>query len=653
MKQPFSLSRVPTQSMGTRSRSFSLVQVPTQSVGTRTLITILILLAVPIGASAGGSAGFDLDAWRSLPVQEGGRYMPFDTQARETARTLGDPSGFADPETGRKLDAFDFILTLWLTGREETSMRRPGDEHFHIDRPDAWDAAPLLGVGSSALGQALGLPAGEKFISPLGLAKAKFRDPESGAERTFLQEVRLLDAGHPARPPTDLEQKVLRLADAFGVYRKLRGGRWVHFVPLPGKAEHQWMTGGALLEIELSDADDPSGLLRKAQTAYRRVLAAFRTGTAEEFRQTSTELFKTLEELGRQVKDYPAPGVIALEVAYNRWAPFRWAWIFCGGAFLLGLAGFTKKRDAALFFRYPAMAALGVALAAMLAGFAARGVILGWVPVTTMYETVLLLGLGSALVGFCFGLFSRWHVFSAATAVAVLALILADSCPTVLNPAIQPPLPVLRSNFWLVVHVVIIMSGYVALTLALALSDIALGFHLFRRAKKGISPIFRNGPETGAMPAWSPQKLDLSPFPSALGRVIYRTLQVGVWLLALGTILGAMWGDYAWARFWGWDPKEVGALVTLLVYLALLHARRAGWVGELGLAAWSVRCFAAIIFTWYVVNFVLGTGMHSYGFGGGGAIYVLGAVLLQELYVEAAVLRGLFDRPQKSKPLAV
>ncbi len=125
---------------------------------------------------------------------------------------------------------------------------------------------------------------------------------------------------------------------------------------------------------------------------------------------------------------------------------------------------------------------------------------------------------------------------------------------------------------------------------------------------------------------------------ATLAKVTYKFLQAGVLLLILGTFLGASWGEYSWGRFWGWDPKEVWALITLLGYLALLHARRIGWVGDFGMAAFSVVCFVLILTAWYGVNFVLGTGLHSYGFGGGGQVYVLAAVAMQFLYVGMATL---------------
>ena len=134
----------------------------------------------------------------------------------------------------------------------------------------------------------------------------------------------------------------------------------------------------------------------------------------------------------------------------------------------------------------------------------------------------------------------------------------------------------------------------------------------------------------------------------------YRLLQAGVLLLMLGTFLGASWGVDAWGRFWGWDPKEVWVLITLLLYLALLHARRVGWVGDFGTAAFSVLCFASILIAWYVVN-LFGTGLHSYGFGGG-QIYVLAPVLtvaaVQLVYLGLATLliAGRKQLPAPSSP---
>ncbi len=132
-----------------------------------------------------------------------------------------------------------------------------------------------------------------------------------------------------------------------------------------------------------------------------------------------------------------------------------------------------------------------------------------------------------------------------------------------------------------------------------------------------------------------------------LSTFIYRTMQVGVLLIAAGTILGGVWADYSWGRFWGWDPKEVWALITLLVYLIPLHGRFAGWVNTFWLVFASVFCFLSVVMAWYGVNFLLGVGLHSYGFVEGGSQGAMGLIVFGMLAfpVGAAWRRFLGYRP--------
>jgi ABC-type transport system involved in cytochrome c biogenesis permease subunit len=132
-----------------------------------------------------------------------------------------------------------------------------------------------------------------------------------------------------------------------------------------------------------------------------------------------------------------------------------------------------------------------------------------------------------------------------------------------------------------------------------------------------------------------------------LANFIYRTMQVGVLLIAAGTILGGVWADYSWGRFWGWDPKEVWALITLLVYLIPLHGRFAGWVNTFWLVFASVFCFLSVVMAWYGVNFVLGVGLHSYGFVEGGSQGAMSVILTAILAfpIAAAWRRWVGYRP--------
>lgn len=214
--------------------------------------------------------------------------------------------------------------------------------------------------------------------------------------------------------------------------------------------------------------------------------------------------------------------------------------------------------------------------------------------------------------------FQRRPFALAGAVVSFIAMALAYYAPaSVMHQNIGSIAPILRDNFWLAVHVVTIMASYASAAIALILGNVALGYYLFGRY-------------VGRRPP---------PACKTLAGFTYTAIKITVLLLAAGTILGALWADKAWGRFWAWDPKEVWALVSLLVYLGFLHARHIGWSGDFGMALMGVLGAGAILCTWYGVNFLMGSGMHSYGFGAGGQWQVGLAVTLQGLFVLAAGVR--------------
>jgi ABC-type transport system involved in cytochrome c biogenesis permease subunit len=240
--------------------------------------------------------------------------------------------------------------------------------------------------------------------------------------------------------------------------------------------------------------------------------------------------------------------------------------------------------------------------------------------------------------------YSRKPFALAATFVGCLLYMIAWYAP-ILERGFNPLMPVLRDNFWLTIHVLTIVSSYGAGGLAWGLGNIALGFYLFGRYRA--ANYTRLAPSGGTLEVWagveSSNEAAFRPRPpeatATLANYIYKVTQVAVLLLAAGTILGGLWADVSWGRFWGWDPKEVWALISLLTYLAILHGRYAGWFGNFGLAVGSVFGASAIAFSWYGVNFVLGVGLHNYGFGQGGQLEVFSGIALNWLFVVAAGIR--------------
>lgn len=249
-------------------------------------------------------------------------------------------------------------------------------------------------------------------------------------------------------------------------------------------------------------------------------------------------------------------------------------------------------------------------------GFGLRVYLMDRAPVTNMYETVVWVSWGVVLFASILEMVYKFRfTLMAGALVGLFSMIVADYAPAVLDPTLQPLEPVLRSNYWLVVHVMTITISYAAFFLAFGLSDMGLIYYL-------------KGEEQHK------EKI------KAIVTAVYRSMQIGVVFLAPGIILGGIWTDYSWGRFWGWDPKETWALIALLGYLAVLHARLAGLLKNFGMVVTGVITFSLVIMAWYGVNFVLGAGLHSYGFGAGGLEYVSAFVILHILFViYVAVIR--------------
>ena len=354
---------------------------------------------------------------------------------------------------------------------------------------------------------------------------------------------------------------------------------------------------------------------------------------------------------------YPPPGSTDVEVFYNRLDPFFWSWVVSLAATLCLLLAVGRARKPMFWL---GVAVLVAAQAFTAAGLGLRGYITGLVPLTGMFETVVFVALYAGLLGLWFTLKPLlWtarriqgivgepqgpgdehgenlcplgrmdHVFQrrlfvvAGAIVSFIAAVLAYYAPaSVMHRNIGAATPILRDNFWLAVHVVTIMASYASAAIALILGNIALGYYLFGRYGSPHTPCAANG--TRRVPTHAcgqrhtrvPNTRRRPPEAcSVLAGFIYTAIQITVLLLAAGTVLGALWADKSWGRFWAWDPKEVWALISLLAYLLLLHARHTGWSGDFGMAVTAVLGFTAILFTWYGVNFLLGSGMHSYGSG--------------------------------------
>ncbi|MCB0416388.1 MAG: cytochrome c biogenesis protein CcsA [Bdellovibrionales bacterium] len=506
----------------------------------------------------------------TIAIQDRGRLKPFDTFAEESVLYItGKRSWEGEPS--------EATLFGWMASYEDT-----------------WSSKEFILVDYKPLKAAIGIAEDQKYFAP----EVLIGNQKLGAL--------VRDAFKKQKPElTELDKKAQEVSNRVGLLQAVVSGDIWTIFPNPTNINEAWYSIASLTGQSERLLPYESTKVQKLSDGLRTLIKAYIDKDAATWNKTLPEYASFLEE--GLTTNYPTQAKLKQEVQYNKFRPFRWAWVLYTVGFLTLLAFiFTANR----VFGFVGAGALGLGFAIHTYGFALRMLISGRPPVTNMYESVIWVSWGCMLFAAMIWLKYKNAVIPTAAAVfSLVALVLADNLPSILDPSINPLEPVLRSNFWLTIHVLTITLSYAAFALSLCLGNVVLGNY-------GLTPN-----RTDRIQQFS--------------LYMYRSMQIGVVLLAAGTILGGVWADYSWGRFWGWDPKEVWALIALLLYVAVLHGRFTNWLRGFGFAAVTVVSFLGVLMAWYGVNFVLGAGLHSYGFGSGGIAYVL-------VYVSAQVAFILF-----------
>jgi ABC-type transport system involved in cytochrome c biogenesis permease subunit len=222
------------------------------------------------------------------------------------------------------------------------------------------------------------------------------------------------------------------------------------------------------------------------------------------------------------------------------------------------------------------------------AGLVFRMVLEGRPPVTNLYSSAIFIGWGSVILGMVLEKFFKDGVGSAVgSAIGFITCIIAHHL-SMTGDTMEMMRAVLDTNFWLATHVVVVTLGYASTFVAgfLALIFVARGVFT-----KTLTPqMSRN-----------------------LAAMVYGIVCFATLFSFAGTVLGGIWADQSWGRFWGWDPKENGALIIVLWNALILHARWGGLVKERGIMNLAIFGNVITAWSWFGVN-MLGVGLHSYGF---------------------------------------
>jgi cytochrome c-type biogenesis protein CcsB len=287
-----------------------------------------------------------------------------------------------------------------------------------------------------------------------------------------------------------------------------------------------------------------------------------------------------------------------IELKYYKWNLFTWSLM----ASLLGIILFVAIKNPR-----PAISITGLSIVLQIIGMGLRVMISGRAPITNMYETVMFSGFGALIISCIIAFYRKEKTFIlAGLGFNVLSLMMMKFANGMLDEGISPLVPVLRDNFWLSTHVTTIILSYAALALSWLLAN---GLLLKSRFSVMSSSDYK-------------YQVDL----------IYTCIKFGVVLLAAGIILGGVWADYSWGRFWGWDPKETWSLIVLLVYMAILHGKYTSWINPKRFVPMVAAAFMSVMMAWFGVNYILASGLHSYGFSEGGVIF-LGTFFATQVFI--------------------
>ena len=368
------------------------------------------------------------------------------------------------------------------------------------------------------------------------------------------------------------ETQLIELSDNLARVLDLLGGSSLALIPGPAAAREHW--------LPISEVRTPDALQTAVMSGWIELLSAIRKSDAAAAERSAVALAGVLAQTGET-------GRLRAEVAYHRLGLLDWSLaldLLC--LVLLGASALLGRR----WLWAAAIASLTAGTICLLVGMGLRMWIMQRPPVATLYESVIFVGAVAALLGLGIEAVRRRGDGALVGAVLAAALLLVGRSYADDGDTMGMLAAVLNSNFWLTIHVLTITAGYGCTLVAGVVAHVALATRALRPDDKNTH--------------------------SQHDRAMLILSLVSLLFTLFGTILGGIWADQSWGRFWGWDPKENGALLIVLWLMMMLHLRSAGTAGPRAFALGLVLCNIVVAAAWFGVN-LLGVGLHSYGFASG------------------------------------
>jgi ABC-type transport system involved in cytochrome c biogenesis permease subunit len=583
--------------------------------------------------------GGDAAAWTAagrLPALHEGRVKPLDTVARNTLQLLGNrtsvtmPSG-ADARPGDPQGRVS--ATQWLFGMMAGSEWTSRAPVFRIDAQEVVDLYDLARRQGHRYSYAELEP--KRAVAREQVAKLREvpREQQSFGQKKLMELEQKLMAHDlirfayeaPSMPTVEGDDEAARKAFLEQVMRMMQGARLIEenhppaAIPPVGRVVADTSGGPRwqALQPALVDAlvakmlagrpGQPAYQANPALVPFAELLEAADRGPAELSRAVAA--YRTaadgLPEFTGTAKKSAA------EAWFNAFNPTdlaKWLYVL---AILLCFASFLVWRESLGGFTWWLLAGT-FALHTFALGM--RVWLTGRPPVVNLYSSAVFIGWACVLAGL---LLERLHRLGVGTLVAAIAggLTLGVAYGLDSGDTMHVLQAVLDTQFWLTTHVITVTLGYGATFLAGLLGTFAIVHDAWSRWQdKAATPAARE-------------------VQDRLYRMNYGVVCFALFFSFIGTVLGGLWADDSWGRFWGWDPKENGALMIVLWNAAVLHARWDRWIGPRGFALFTIAGNIVTAWSWFGTN-QLGIGLHSYGFTSG-VLMLLGAYVASQLLLIA------------------
>ena len=554
------------------------------------LFISLLIIGASVDSASGANSSKDehFSSFGKLLVQDHeGRIEPVNTLASDLLRKISKKDNW------QGLSPVEFFLDMSAN-------------------PDKWKNTPIIKVANTELQKTLGISVGNASYANLFDEAGNYR----------LNEMVQASYNKKQTSRNNLDKEIINVDERVNICYQIFKGDFLKIFPVPNDERKTWVTSSTLpTTMKKEEVDFAGNILKLYFDEYNNSVISGNWSKSDEY---LGYIKKYQTKYGADI--IPSQTKISLEIFYNQFNIFgKLAKTFALLGFVLLIFHFMFIfKPTAKYTKYinAGTALVFVAFLLYTVGLMIRWYIAGHAPWSNGYETMIYVGWATILSGF---IFARRSPISLAVTTILTAIILFVAGMSWMNPEITNLVPVLKS-YWLVVHVAIITASYGFLAMAALLGMLNLVLMILRNKKNEKNIRFTI--------------IEVS-------YIVEMAMIIGLFMLTIGAFIGGVWANESWGRYWGWDPKETWALVTILVYAIILHLRKVpGLKSILALNSLALVGLSTVLMTFFGVNYYL-SGMHSYGAGDPPPIPV--ALYIAIVIIFALVIGANYSETKKGK----